>query len=209
MGFNNYKNPSANFDSFNGTELKVYIKVTTEYDEYMKSKKFELVPMGFLQNISGVEQYSNEPHIAIGFSRPRAIATGDSIVVGSITFAAINKSFLSEVKEVLKKAGIKRIYLDYNEDNELKFGYSEITNINELPLVDIVIIGVKENDKNKKIQKEIKGIRFTQGNSGIGINQIVVQEQYSYMAKEMTDFNPVNGVEEDVVGDEDVVGYIF
>lgn len=209
MGFNNYKNPSANFDSFNGTELKVYIKVTTEYDEYMKSKKFELVPMGFLQNISGVEQYSNEPHIAIGFSRPRAIATGDSIVVGSITFAAINKSFLSEVKEVLKKAGIKRIYLDYNEDNELKFGYSEITNINELPLVDIVIIGVKENDKNKKIQKEIKGIRFTQGNSGIGINQIVVQEQYSYMAKEMTDFNPVNGVEEDVVGDEDAVGYIF
>lgn len=209
MGFNNYKNPSANFDSFNGTELKVYIKVTTEYDEYMKSKKFELVPMGFLQNISGVEQYSNEPHIAIGFSRPRAIATGDSIVVGSIAFAAINKSFLSEVKEVLKKAGIKRIYLDYNEDNELKFGYSEITNINELPLVDIVIIGVKENDKNKKIQKEIKGIRFTQGNSGIGINQIVVQEQYSYMAKEMTDFNPVNGVEEDVVGDEDAVGYIF
>ena len=209
MGFNNYKNPSANFDSFNGTELKVYIKVTTEYDEYMKSKKFELVPMGFLQNISGVEQYSNEPHIAIGFSRPRAIATGDSIVVGSITFTAINKSFLSEVKEVLKKAGIKRIYLDYNEDNELKFGYSEITNINELPLVDIVIIGVKENDKNKKIQKEIKGIRFTQGNSGIGINQIVVQEQYSYMAKEMTDFNPVNGVEEDVVGDEDAVGYIF
>lgn len=209
MGFNNYKNPSANFDSFNGTELKVYIKVTTEYDEYMKAKKFELVPMGFLQNISGVEQYSNEPHIAIGFSRPRAIATGDSIVVGSITFAALNKSFLSEVKEVLKKAGIKRIYLDYNEDNELKFGYSEITNINELPLVDIVIIGVKENDKNKKIQKEIKGIRFTQGNSGIGINQIVVQEQYSYMAKEMTDFNPVNGVEEDVVGDEDVVGYIF
>ena len=209
MGFNNYKNPSANFDSFNGTELKVYIKVTTEYDEYMKAKKFELVPMGFLQNISGVEQYSNEPHIAIGFSRPRAIATGDSIVVGSITFAALNKSFLSEVKEVLKKAGIKRIYLDYNEDNELKFGYSEITNINELPLVDIVIIGVKENDKNKKIQKEIKGIRFTQGNSGIGINQIVVQEQYSYMAKEMTDFNPVNGVEEDVGGDEDVVGYIF
>ncbi len=205
MGFNNYKNKSANFDSFNGTELKAFLKITTEYDEYMRTKSFELVELGRVSAITGAEQYVNEPHIAIGFSRPVALATGDSIVAGAMSFEVFKEGFVNEVKRVLAKAGLKKLYLEYDKADQEKpqFGYSEINSINDFPMMDIVLIGVKENNPDKKIQKEIKGIRFTKGNSAIGVTQLVVREQYNYMAKAMTDFQPVNGAEEDVVGDKD------
>lgn len=205
MGFNNYQNKSANFDSFNGTEIKAFLKITTEYDEYMKSKTFELVELGNIYSITGAEQYVNEPHIAIGFSRPVALATGDSIVTGALAFEVIKEGFVNEVKRVLKKAGIKKLYLEYDADDKDKpqFGYSEIKNINDFPIMDIVLIGVKENNADKKIQKEIKGIRFTKGNSAIGVSQLIVREQYNFIAKTMTDFKPVTGAEENSIGEED------
>ena len=63
--------------------------------------------------------------------------------------------------------------------------------------MDLILIGVKENDPNKKIQKQILGVRFNQGQSGIGITQISVREQYNFLAQKMEDFKPVEGATED------------
>ena len=90
-------------------------------------------------------------------------------------------------------------------EGELALAYENIGEINDFPLVDIVIIGVKETDINKKIQKEIQGIRFNSGGSGISVNQLGVREQYSYIAQKMTDFQPVKGVEENEVGKEEEI----
>lgn len=203
--FNNMFNQSKTFDSFNGTELKCFMKVTTEYDEYGQTKAFKLVEMGHLSAITAVDQFSAEPIPAIGFSKPIGISVGSSIVVGSLTFEALEKGFVGEVKDILKEAGLKKHHLDYdtNSDN-LKLGYSEIKEIQDFPLIDIVILGVKENDQNKKIQKEILGIRFNRNGSGIGLNQLGVREQFNFMAQEMSDFSPVKGVKEDVVGYDDL-----
>lgn len=202
--FNNMFNQSKTFDSFNGTELKCFMKVTTEYDEFGQTKKFKLVEMGHISAITAVDQFSAQPIPAIGFSRPVGISVGSSIVVGSLTFEALVAGFTQEVQDLLREAGLKKHHLEYDEEgDELKLGYSEIKEIQDFPLVDIVIIGVKENNVNKKVQKEILGIRFNRAGSGIGLNQLGVREQYNFMAQEMTDFKPVKGVEEDVVGGDD------
>ncbi|MGL5315231.1 MAG: hypothetical protein ACRCX2_19780 [Paraclostridium sp.] len=201
--FNNMFNQSKTFDSFNGTELKCYMKVTTEYDEFGQTKKFKLVEMGHISAITGVDQFSAQPIPAIGFSRPVGISVGSSIVVGSLTFEALVAGFTQEVQELLREAGLKKHYLEYDDEGEeLKLGYSEIKEIQDFPLVDIVIIGVKENNPNKKVQKEILGIRFNRAGSGIGLNQLGVREQYNFIAQEMTDFRPVKGVKEDLVGED-------
>ena len=98
--FNNYFDPSKNYDSFNGTELKCYIKVTTEYDEFGQTKKFELVELGMLSAISAVEQFSLKPIPAIGHSKPIGIQVGSSIVVGSATFEIFEHGFAKEVQRV-------------------------------------------------------------------------------------------------------------
>ena len=206
MAFENYKNPGANFESFNGTELKCYMKVTTKYDKYGQGSNFELVEMGNVSAISGAEQYSVEPIPAIGFSRPIGIAVGSAIVSGSIAFETLKEGFVNDVKRILKEAGIKKVSVVQGEvEGELALAYENIGEINDFPLVDIVIIGVKETDINKKIQKEIQGIRFNSGGSGISVNQLGVREQYSYIAQKMTDFQPVKGVEENEVGKEEEI----
>ncbi|MGL5717044.1 MAG: hypothetical protein ACRCX2_28770 [Paraclostridium sp.] len=203
MSFNNYMNPSKVFDSFNGTELKCYMKVPKAYDEYGQLSDFALVEMGNISAISAVDQYSASPVPAIGHSRPIGISIGSSIVTGSMSFEALEHGFVNEVKRILKEAGIRKISLNVSDDQEdLKFGYSEIGEINDFPMVDIVIIGVKENDINKKIQKEIVGIRFNREGSGIGVNQLAVRESYSFLAQSMTDFKPVTGINEDPIGDD-------
>ncbi|MGL4449607.1 MAG: hypothetical protein ACRCTZ_00275 [Sarcina sp.] len=203
--FNNMFNPSKTFDSFNGTELKCFMKVTTEYDEFGQVKTFKLVEMGHISAIQAVEQYSAAPVPGIGFSKPIGIQVGDSIVAGSLMFEALEKGFLGEVQDILKEAGLKKHYIDYDEEkDELKLGYADIEEVQDFPLVDIVIIGVKENNKNKKIQKEIMGIRFNRNGSGIGLNQLGVKEQFRFLAQEMSDFKPVKGVTEDLVGSDDV-----
>ena len=100
--FNNLKDPSAIFDSFNGTELKSYLKITTKYNEYGQTEKFELLELGYVEAISAVTQYENIPNVYIGFSRPSSIATGSSIVVGSITFSILQQGFIKELSDVFK-----------------------------------------------------------------------------------------------------------
>lgn len=199
--FKNYKNKSNMFESFNGTELKCFVKVPTGYDEYGRVSSFEIVEFGNLSAISGIEQYTVDPILAIGFSSPTGIATGSSLVTGSMTFEVLNEGFVNQVKKVLADAGIENVYIDFendeNNNEKPKYGYLAIKDINDFPTLDLVIIGVKENDPNKKIQKQILGIRFNKGESGIGITQIAVREQYTYLAMRMEDFKPVVGATED------------
>lgn len=193
--FNDYSNKAASFDTFNGTEMKCYVKVTIEYDEFGQSSKFELVQLANISAISGAEQTAVNPIPTIGSDKPIGVATGDSIVAGSITFEVINQSFSTEIKEILKKAGIRKAGIDFDDNNKVNYNYSEINSINDFPLVDLIIIGVKNNDANKKIEKEIQGVRFNKGQSGISVNQLGVKEQYSFIAISMTDFKPVKGAE--------------
>lgn len=199
--FANYKNKSKIFDSFNGTEIKCFVKVPTGYDEFGRISTFEIVEFGRVSALSGIEQYSVEPIPTIGFSKPTGIAIGSSIVTGQMTFEVLNEGFVNEIKEVLKLAGISNISIDFETDennNEIpKYGYSDIEEINDFPNLDLILVGVKENDPNKKIQKQILGVRFNQGGSGIGITQISVREQYSFIAQKMDDFKPVEGATED------------
>lgn len=196
--FANYKNKSERFDSFNGTELKCFVKVPTGYDEYGRVSTFEIVEFGTLSAISGIEQYSVEPIPTLGFSKPTGIAIGSSIVTGNMVFEVLNHGFVDDIREVLKLAGITNINIDFdNDDDTPKYGYSEIDDINDFPNLDLIIIGVKENDPNKKIEKQILGVRFNKGNSGIGITQISVREEYTFIAQRMEDFKPVIGATED------------
>lgn len=199
--FNNLKDPSAIFDSFNGTELKSYLKITTKYNEYGQTEKFELLELGYVEAISAVTQYENIPNVYIGFSRPSSIATGSSIVVGSITFSILQQGFIKELSDVFKRAGFKKTYLSFeNESGTPAFGYDDLKFINDFPMIDLVILGVKENDPDKKVQLEVKGMKFSTGSSGIGVTQLVVKEQYQFIAKKIIPFKPVVGSDENSFG---------
>lgn len=190
--FENYKNPSEIFDSFSGTELQAFLKVTTEYDEFGQAKKFDLIKIGSISQIAATERYENVPNVYIGFDRPSSISTGSSLVVGSITFEVLNKGFLTELKETFKKHKLKKTSFSY-ENSNLHFVKKDRKFINDFPLFDLVLLGVKENDPDKKIQLEIKGIKLSNGTSGIGVTQIIVKEQYQFMAKTLHNFKPVEG----------------
>lgn len=197
--FNNYKNKAKQFDSFNGTELKCFMKVPTKYDVYGRVVDFELAELGTASAISAFTQYAIEPLPTIGSSHPTGIAKGSSIVRGSIVFEIFNEGFVNEVKHILKEAGLTKIDIDFDtKDSEFdpKYTFNDIDNINDFPNVDIIIIGVKENNPNKKIEKQILNIRFNKGSSGIGITQLSVREKYDFLAAKLEDFKPVIGAEE-------------
>lgn len=199
--FNNYKDPSAVFDSFNGTEIQAYLKITTKYDEYGQTEKYELLKLGNVSAVSGVTQFENIPNVYIGFSRPSSIATGSSIVVGNIRFEVLDKGFIKELMSIFKKAGFKKTYLSFeNTDGKPTFGYDDIKFINDFPMIDLVLLGVKENDPDKKIQLEIKGMKFASGSSGIGVTQLAVSENYQFIAKKIENFRPVIGSDENEEG---------
>ncbi|AVQ21497.1 hypothetical protein [Fusobacterium necrophorum] len=202
--FHNYKNKSKSFDTFNGTETQLYIKVPTEYDEFDRVTKFELVRLGSTSAFQYAEQYTAEPTMAIGEAGATAIACGSSIIQGSLMFEVLNKGFVNEVKDILNKAGIKQISLSFDyggRKQQAKYSLEDIESVNDFPKFDIVMIAVKENNPQKKIQKQLIGCRFSSGGSGIGVNQISVREQYSFLAMQMEDFKPMENTTETPVGE--------
>lgn len=198
--FNNYKNKSKLFDSFNGTEIKLFVKVPTGYDDYGRVSTFEIVEFANVSALSGVEQYAVEPIPAIGFSKPTGVAIGSSVVTGSMTFEALNEGFANDVKKVLKEAGLGNLSIEFDVENDYdekpRYELSDIEEINDFPNLDLILIGVKHNNPNKKIEKQLVGVRFNKGSSGIGITQISVREQYNFLAQSMEDFRPVVGADE-------------
>lgn len=204
--FHNALNKSKEFDTFNGTELKFFLKVPTKYNEYFEEIGFELVELGSASSFSYIEQYATEPVAVIGTPNAGGLAKGSSIIRGSLVFEVLKEGFVNEVKRILDKAGIKQIDIgfDYSgKEYNPRYSLSDIESINDFPSFDIIMLGVKENNPNKKIQKQIKGMRFASGRTGIGVNQLAVREQYSFLAKSMEEFSPVEGATETKVGEKE------
>lgn len=191
--FPSYTSKGTTFDSFNGTELKCWFKITTAYDEFGQSSSFELIEMGTISAFSDTMTFDNDIVLGMGNSHPIGIATGDKLVVGTMKFEILNKGFIGQINQVLKEAGITHTEIITGTDGTYSIERQDIKEINEFPLIDIVLIGIKENDQNKKIQKEIKGLRFTSGSSAIGLNQLGTGEVYQYMAQTRSDWKPVVG----------------
>ena len=198
--FHNFKNKSKEFDTFNGTEIKLFIKVPTRYDTYGRIDKFELVELGTASAYSWKQTYAAEPVVAIGYKYARGVARGSKLISGSIVFEVLNKGFVGEIKQILKDAGVQYAELGFEQQPNgsyvPNYEFGEINSVNDLPNMDIVILGVKETNQNKKIQHIISGMRFASGSSGVGIDQLSVREQYSWLAKDMSDYEPVTGTEE-------------
>ena len=198
--FHNFKNKSKEFDTFNGTEIKLFIKVPTRYDTYGRIDKFELVELGTASAYSWKQTYAAEPVVAIGYKYARGVARGSKLISGSIVFEVLNKGFVGEIKQILKDAGVQYAELGFNQQPNgsyiPNYEFGEVNSVNDLPNMDIVILGVKETNQNKKIQHIISGMRFASGSSGVGIDQLSVREQYSWLAKDMSDYEPVTGTEE-------------
>jgi hypothetical protein len=198
--FHNFKNKSKEFDTFNGTEIKLFIKVPTRYDTYGRIDKFELVELGTASAYSWKQTYAAEPVVAIGYKYARGVARGSKLISGSIVFEVLNKGFVGEIRQILKDAGVQYAELGFNQQPNgsyiPNYEFGEINSVNDLPNMDIVILGVKETNQNKKIQHIISGMRFASGSSGVGIDQLSVREQYSWLAKDMSDYEPVTGTEE-------------
>ena len=186
------------FDSFNGTELKLYLQVPTKIDAYERAERYDLIELGTASSVSGAKEYDVSIVEAIGFDVPIGVSIGDMLVSGRLSIEVLSDNFVSEVKKSLAKSDIKRIEV-VSSDGSTTYStkVSNINYFNEFPLLNLVIIGVKETDKSKKIQKTIEGIRFVKQNSGIGITQLGVNENYQFIAKDMTDFKPVEGVIEE------------
>ena len=204
--FHNYKNKSKSFDTFNGTELKFFMKVPTKYNEYNQVVKFELVELGKTSSFSYMEQYAIEPVPVIGQSGAAGLARGSRLIRGSMVFEVLKEGFVNEVKRILKKAGINQIEISFDsngDDYAPRYALSDIESVNDFPNFDIIMLGVKENNPNKKIQKQIQGLRFSQGGSGIGVNQLAVREQYAFLAKSIEDLDMVDGATETKAGEEE------
>lgn len=194
--FNNYGSKNATYDSFNGTELKAWFKINTGYDEFGQPESFELVELGTISAFSDTITFDANPIVAIGFTHPVGIATGDKLVMGTMKFEILKEGFVGEINSILKRANIKHLSISGGSDGTYAVEQNDIDEISEFPLFDLILIGVKENDSEKKIQKEIKGIRFSSGSSAIGLNQIGVSELYKFMAQGRTDWAPVIGATE-------------
>ena len=142
----------------------------------------------------------------IGQSGAAAIATGSRLIRGSLVFEVLKEGFVNEVKRILRKAGIKQIDISFDPSgsNQVpKYSLADIESINDFPNFDIIMLGVKDNNPNKKIQMQIQGMRFSQGQTGIGVNQLSVREQYGFLARSIEHLTTVEGATETNVGDEE------
>lgn len=174
---------SFNFIAYTGSELKV---TTT-----IKGVK---IVIGNLSQLAGQIKLEMVPRYVLGSANPVASSKGKRTIVGKMVFEVLNNSFITDIKNAIKQAGVsldgsltEGAGTDANSDGTgfvntgIEYIYED-----QLPPMDIEIIATKEDSSGIQSSRTIKGVTIASKSSSIGIKDIDIQEEYEFIATEIT-----------------------
>lgn len=172
-------NSVFNFNSFNGSDVSIFLLFNKA-----QASGIQTIQVGNISALKGVIQVEAAPRYVMGEADPQGLSTGKRLIQGSLTIESLNRAFITELAEILDEEFLKTYRVadsDATTVSSLKLKYAD-----QLPEFDIRIICVKEENPNQKAYRDIIGCKIFSESSGIGLSTLDIQENYGFMAREIT-----------------------
>ena len=187
------------FNSFGGSDCTITITIpvlkkkadgTWEKDDSDKNKT---IIVGNAAAIQGVIRVEGTPRYVMGEADPQGFSSGKRLISGSLVLETLNRSFIVELRDILKE-GNYALTKNYFVNDEVPdsdngaFGIADkdLIYADQLPEFDIIIMLTKRGDANKKVKRTLTGCKFASESSGIGLSTLDIQEQLTFMARDIT-----------------------
>lgn len=180
------------FNSFGGSDCTITMSVPV-YNIGTKVTENKSVTIGNVAAIQGVIRVEGTPRYVMGEADPQGFSSGKRLISGSLVLETLNRSFIVELRDILKegKYTLTKNYFVNDEVPDSDNGTFGITDkdliyADQLPEFDIVIMLTKKGDANKKVKRTLTGCKFASESSGIGLSTLDIQEQLTFMARDIT-----------------------
>ena len=180
------------FNSFGGSDCTITMSVPV-YNINTKVTENKSVTIGNVAAIQGVIRVEGTPRYVMGEADPQGFSSGKRLISGSLVLETLNRSFIVELRDILKEGNytLTKNYFVNDEVPDSDNGTFGITDkdliyADQLPEFDIVIMLTKKGDANKKVKRTLTGCKFASESSGIGLSTLDIQEQLTFMARDIT-----------------------
>lgn len=180
------------FNSFGGSDCTITMSVPV-YNIDTKVTENKSVTIGNVAAIQGVIRVEGTPRYVMGEADPQGFSSGKRLISGSLVLETLNRSFIVELRDILKEGNytLTKNYFVNDEVPDSDNGTFGITDkdliyADQLPEFDIVIMLTKKGDANKKVKRTLTGCKFASESSGIGLSTLDIQEQLTFMARDIT-----------------------
>jgi len=161
---------------------------------------FNGVAIGTLQAISYSINREKAAIYTMGRSNPRAFSRGKRMIAGSLVFILFDENpllshfsgakFLGDVDENLH--GLAKDDDSIEQAGQSGFQEKQIAMkaayVDQIPPFDVVLAAA--NEYGERASMKIVGVELMNENSGFSIDDIVVEQQYTYIAVDITGWEP-------------------
>ena len=180
------------FNSFGGSDCTITMSVPV-YNIDTKVTENKSVTIGNVAAIQGVIRVEGTPRYVMGEADPQGFSSGKRLISGSLVLETLNRSFIVELRDILKEGNYsltKNFFVNAEvpDSDNGTFGITDkdLIYADQLPEFDIVIMLTKRGDANKKVKRTLTGCKFASESSGIGLSTLDIQEQLTFMARDIT-----------------------
>lgn len=180
------------FNSFGGSDCTITMIVPV-YNIDKKENENKTVTIGNVAAIQGVIRVEGTPRYVMGEADPQGFSSGKRLISGSLVLETLNRSFIVELRDILKEGNYtltKNYFVNAEvpDSDNGTFGIADkdLIYADQLPEFDIIIMLTKKGDANKKVKRTLTGCKFASESSGIGLSTLDIQEQLTFMARDIT-----------------------
>lgn len=180
------------FNSFGGSDCTITMRIPI-FNLTSKTDEIKTVTVGNVAAIQGVIRVEGTPRYVMGEADPQGFSSGKRLISGSLVLETLNRSFIVELRDILKEGNYsltKNYFVngDVPDSDNGTFGVTDkdLIYADQLPEFDIEILLTKEEDANKKVKRTLTGCKFASESSGIGLSTLDIQEQLTFMARDIT-----------------------
>ena len=180
------------FNSFGGSDCTITMIVPV-YNIDKKENENKVVTIGNVAAIQGVIRVEGTPRYVMGEADPQGFSSGKRLISGSLVLETLNRSFIVELRDILKEGNYtltKNYFVNaevpYSDNGTFGIADKDLIYADQLPEFDIIIMLTKKGDANKKVKRTLTGCKFASESSGIGLSTLDIQEQLTFMARDIT-----------------------
>ena len=151
------------------------------FPDYMEVEDDALI-FGQVHTISYSIYRDKMPVRALGHTKAKGYTKGTRTVAGSISFMMLDRAVINDFIDMLYiNNGDSEDEYGERQSNELTKNFSILPD--ELPPFDVEIYYV--NQRSNKTKETLLGVELAEGNKVITVDDLQVQEQYSFVAHDL------------------------
>lgn len=171
---------------------------------------FDEVPIGELQGISYSVTREKAPLYTMGSADPRSFSRGKRGIAGSLMFIMFDRHAMHQiisksayVAHEDENSNVAGSALPVHEEPQITYARTRTPQYSDqIPPFDITLTGA--NELGQFVTMSIFGVEILNEGSGISIDDIVNEQQMTFVARELTPWTPFNssGIDINDVGGE-------